>query len=87
MKEDYLRFFEKVFEIYKGVGGYCTLMDAINSGKLKDGLNEREYQIATFIISDFFETRRTFGISEHEINGLAKKCEQIENPNTALREA
>jgi hypothetical protein len=79
MYEKYQKFFNRASDIYGGVDGYNTLLEAVNSGQLQEDLSLTEHEIAKFVILDFFKERntkgnnRTFGITGH-INDLLLKC-------------
>lgn len=93
MEGGYLGFFNRASEIYSSSGGHSRLLDAINSEQLRDGLNEKKYEIAKNVLLDFFSGRNTkgsnriFGISGY-IEDLIRKCEEKEKIlNTSLQSA
>ncbi len=91
MEKGYLDFFKRASEVYSGPGGHNSLLEAINSGMLRDGLNEEEYGIAKLVLSDFFKehnttgSNRIWGIYDFECDKLVKRCR--ERTNTSLQSA
>lgn len=79
MSKHYLIFFQRASEFYGKAGGYNNLVEAINSGKLKDGLNEKEYATAKEVLLNFFDNNRIFGLNDFEISKLVSKCMELSN--------
>ncbi len=80
LEQKYMTFFQKASAIYGTSGGHNSLLSAINSGELRDGLNNRQYRLAKKTLLRFFHGRNTrgsdrvFGIYDIEIDELIKKC-------------
>jgi len=84
MANDYKAFFERISKEYGMAGGYSRLYDLIDTGKLRDGLDEQRYGVAKNVIYNFFNehnsaaAKRTFGITPYDIKELTKKAEEQE---------
>lgn len=79
----YRNVFTRIANVYGRNGVNCvSLLDMVDSGAFKDGLEERRYRIVQKVTHEFFETRnainRRFGLDEEIAKDLAKKCEEEE---------
>lgn len=84
MDSEYLGFFKRASDIYNSAGGHGTLLAAIDSGRLRDGLDGKRYDIAKATLLDFFEGKNTkgnnrmFGIGPYELQELIRMAEDKE---------
>jgi hypothetical protein len=84
MGDKYLEFFNRISKAYGQVGGYASLLKRIDDGEFKDGLAEREYEIAITQLHTFFIHKNThgqnrlFGLSNFDIEKLVTECENKE---------
>lgn len=91
MEKGYFKFLIQVSKAYRSVS-FSRLSEMIDAGEFKDGLDEKQYDIAKRAFYNFFEehsksaSTRIFGIGKYEKRELVKKLEK-ELLNTALQRA